>query len=249
MTRIFGLTVVRNEAERYLSDCLSNNAQLFPDGVFAWDDASDDDTVEICRKYGCSVRVRPDGVPSFIEHEGRFRAAAWSEFEKVFAPKVGDWVFAFDADEFIVAEGLLPRVAIERAIQKAEKRGASGVIVPFPEVFDVVSGVPQVRIDGLWGQVRGPRLFAYRPDAVWSDKPMGCGSEPQYVVKGPLSKDACGISVLHYGYANRADHKMKHERYTSLYDHGHNDSHIQSIIKEPTLTPWRGPIPVVGRFA
>lgn len=248
MTKIFGYIAVKDEADRYLADCLKHNISNFDD-VFAWDDRSEDSTARICRLHGCTTVVRPEGVPSFLEHEGQFRFAGWKAFEEKMSPSEGDWILSFDADEFLVLDKPGPvRLALEKAITRAQQRGQNGVILPFPEVFDVVNGVPQVRMDGLWGQVRGPRLFVYRGGAEWSDKPMGCGSEPTYVVKGPLSKDNCGLTMLHYGYADKADQVAKHARYTSLFDHGHNDRHVQSIISPPTLQRWTGQVPVT-RFS
>jgi hypothetical protein len=58
-----------------------------------------------------------------------------------------------------------------------------------------------------------------------------------------LSNDACGISVLHFGYARREDVETKYRRYSGLYQHGHSDRHIQSIPQPPTLKPWDGPVP------
>lgn len=247
MTRVWGLLPVKNEAGRYLRDCLANNVPHL-DGVFVWDDQSTDDTVEICREYECEVVTRPDDVPSFLEHEGQFRHGGWKAFEEAVNPRSGDWVLAFDADEFLVVPSGGVRDAMDLAIGTATKSGKNGIILPFPEIFAVVDGIPQVRVDGFWGKVRGPRLFVYRDDATWSDKPMGCGSEPSYVARGPLSNDNYGLSMLHYGYAHPDDQRAKYERYTALFDHGHNDSHIQSIVRPPKLKPWDGLIPHVERF-
>ena len=74
---------------------------------------------------------------------------------------------------------------------------------------------------------------------------MGCGSEPDYVAKGKISDQNYGINVLHLGYAKDEDKQNKYKRYSSLAQHGHNNSHIESIIKEPKLELWQGITPKV----
>jgi hypothetical protein len=226
-----------------LRACLENNAHLF-DELFVYDDRSDDDSVSVASDFTDNVFVRPSSIPSFLEHEGKFRFSSWNEFEYQMDPKIGDWIFSFDADEFIVSKRGDVRESLEGAVLAASRRAAVGVMIPFPEIFDVDDdGVPLTRVDGYWGRIRGPRFFTYKPDALWSDKPMGCGSEPVYVSRGPLSSDSCGIHALHFGYARNVDKKIKYDRYTSLYQHGHDDKHIQSILKDPTLVRWDGPVP------
>ena len=70
---------------------------------------------------------------------------------------------------------------------------------------------------------------------------MGCGSEPTYVGSGRHTKAPDGLFLMHYGYARKADQKAKHERYTSLAEHGHADKHVQSIVTRPSLRRWDGP--------
>lgn len=239
---LYGLLVIRNEKDRYLADCI-NWMRPFLDGIFVFDDQSTDGSELIASRLGCEVVVRDDSIPSFLEHEGQFRMAAWRAFEEKMKPKFGDWVLAFDADEFLVCTSGNVRQHLVSAINDA--CDSVGVLLPFPEIFGVQHGVPMVRVDGLWGSIRGSRLFKYLPDAKWRDKPMGCGSEPTYVTWQGLSHRNHNLHVLHYGYARQTDVRAKYERYSSLLDHGHADAHIASIISSPTLVPWHGPIPKV----
>ena len=241
--KLFGSMVMKNESPRYLEACIRWNRR-FVDELFVFDDQSDDDSVEIAWGLGAKVVVRDNDAPSFLEHEGEFRQNAWWAFEEVCRPTVGDWVFSFDADEFAVAPGEI-RNSFDHAINRAQRFQNIGVILPFPEIFNVdTSGQPFQRVDGYWGSIRGPRLFMYRDGGVWQDKTMGCGSEPTYVSKGSLSTDNAGINVLHYGYAQFEDRSAKYERYNSLA-HGHNDKHIQSILQQPQLVRWDGVVPEV----
>lgn len=240
MARVVGSIVVKNEADRYLEKALSN-ALSYLDEIFVYDDRSDDESAEIALSLGCRTVRRPEDKPSFMEHEGEFRQSAWNAFVRVMGLREGDWVFSFDADEFLVADDR----SFEAAISSALQRNASGVIIPIPEIFEVNEEGLFARQDGFWGQIRGSRLFPFRHFGFFEDKSMGCGSEPTYVRNGYLSNQNYGITLLHLGYAREEDRVAKYERYSSLPDHGHNSDHIESILKPPVLRKWEGKVPEV----
>lgn len=234
---------VKNEAGRWLRPCLEELTKVV-DEVAVYDDQSIDDTAEIAKSYGCKVTVRPNTVPSFMQHEGRFRQAAYD-----FATSglgIGDWVFAVDADEFVGhPEGNI-RKNLWAACANANP-AANAILVQKHEVFGFdTDGTPLVRVDGYWGKIIGTRLFRFLPGGVIADKVMGSGCEPTYVNNRLPERKNNGIYLLHYGYATEGDQKMKHERYSSLIDHGHNDSHIQSIIQPPALKRFDLPYPEVS---
>lgn len=242
--KLHALTVGRNEEDRYLASMLEH-AQEWADEHFFYDDQSTDKTLQLALDAGCYTCYRTED-PAFIVHEGRFRQNAWKAFEDCLLPKTGDWVLSIDADEVLVSTGTncCLRCEVDQAIQSAEAQGAKSVLLPVPEVFGFDdNGTPLVRTDGYWGSIRGTRLFRYELGGVFRDKPMGCGSEPTYVAEGRISQHALGLHLMHFGYADPADQVAKHERYTALFDHGHNDKHIQSIVGPKTLEPWAGPAP------
>lgn len=245
MTRVIGSIVVRNEKSRYLEKCLEH-AKGFLDEIFVFDDLSTDGSAQLAADMGCVTVQRGESIPPFIEHEGNFRFGAWQAFEAVMSPSRGDWVFSFDADEFMVCDDHDIKFALNKATTAAAAKGCSGVVLPFPEIFKIEGDKFYNRVDGLWGTIRGPRLFVYREKATWRKKSMGCGSEPEYVAAGPLSQRNFGLSVLHLGYAKPEDVKTKYKRYSSLLTHGHSDGHINSIPKHPTLALWKGNVPDLG---
>ena len=238
--RIIGSMVMKNEADRYLEPCLKH-ALSFLDEVFVFDDMSTDDSRRIASDLGCRVVVRSEGIPSFIEHESDFRSAAWGVMEQVMVPGSDTWIFSFDADEFMVSHGGDVRGSLSRTVEDAHRMGFVGVKLHFPEIFEVSDGSLFMRVDGFWGDIRGPRLFRYCSGGVFSGKAMGSGSEPTYVGRGPLT-DTSELEVLHLGYAKDADKSAKYERYSAL-EHGHNDQHIQSIVSPPSLRAWGGVVP------
>jgi hypothetical protein len=240
--RLLALTVGRNEADRYLAQMLEHTASVV-DAHFFMDDQSTDTTLDFATHW-CETMVRPDGIPSFLEHEGRFRQFAYEQFEQRLNPEHGDWVLAIDCDEILVSDigdhGADIRAGLNRAIALA--RNMNAIVMPVPECFGFDDdGTPLCRTDGFWGGIRGTRLFRWQPDGTFRDKPMGSGSEPTYATRPPRSEDSCGVSIMHFGYAIPADVKAKYARYNAT-QHGHNDKHIQSIPARPTLRRWDYPL-------
>lgn len=243
-TKLFSVTPVKDEADRYLASMLGQVAAVV-DEVFVYDDQSTDDSSDIYSQLTQFWRVREDGVPSFLEHEGRYRQDVWDCFQEVCQPSPGDWVLAIDADELLVSTGTncCLRCEVEQVIKQADAQGAKSVRLPIPEVFGIdADGVPLVRKDGLWGTIAGTRLFRYERGGKFRDRPMGCDSEPTYVSAGIFSRQALGLRLMHFGYANKDDQIAKHRRYTSLAAHGHLDAHVQSIISPPTLVRVESPV-------
>lgn len=232
--RLHAVLVARNEANRYLEAVLSH---LYIGSIHLYDDCSEDQTAEMAKFHGALVTRRGTDVPSFLEHEGAFRQAAWEAFEHKMQPKDGDWVLALDCDEFLVAPGNRP-LAVSRAIAAAHEM--EGVVLPIPEVFGVDEDDLLVRVDGFWEGLSSPRLFRYRPDGKFLDRAMGCGSVPTYVTSGRLSHNNFGLAIAHVGYLDLKDRVEKHQRYSSM-EHGHNPVHIDSILRVAVLKKWSVP--------
>lgn len=230
---IHALTVGKNEESRYLRSFLTN-AYEWADSIFFYDDQSTDDTALIAQEYA-EVRVRMDGALGFSDDEGVFRQNAWWEFEAVMHPQEGDWVFVVDCDELVVAsDGKWVAEAVEELCDTIDVAYA----IAFQEVFGVVDGVPQVRVDGFWGQGFAPRLFPYHPNASFAYGKVGVPAVPSYVMSARPWRQTTDISVMHYGYANEKDWQPKYNRYKGLP--GHHPDHIESIIGPKTLVPWGG---------
>lgn len=239
--KIYGVLVAKNEANRYLEACLAHMMPIF-DQVFVFDDLSIDGTPDIARSMGCEVAVRSELQPSFVDHEGRFRQSAWVTMYGRLKPKIGDWAFAFDADEFLVGEnvGKVLRDKIDLALHD----GHDGLTIQIPEVFGYsVDGEPMVRTDGFWKEITGVRAAPIRPGMRFRNKAMGCGSVPDYATN-PLAVEE--LHLLHYGYAEYQDRCAKYDFYSSLTDSGHNPEHINSILTQPMLRVWEESFPKIG---
>lgn len=212
--------VVRNEADRYLSDCLSALTPLV-DHIHVFDDRSSDTTPFIADSLGAEVHVRPLDCPSFLDHEGQFRQAAW---ESMGTLPDDAWVVCVDADEFLTSD---PRPV------------ATGVnkVLRVREVFDEQDGQPMVRIDGFWDRVTAARLAEWTADSEFPDRAMACGSLPISIASGDF-ETVDHPQILHYGYAKSTDRQLKYQRYNGR--HEHNERHVRSILGPVTLKPfWR----------
>lgn len=237
--RCFALVVTRNESDRYLQSCLAWHVPLF-DGVMVYDDQSTDSTFEIVAKSGSSLTVRPDPVPTFMEHEGRFRQDSLEALEILYELEPGDWVFVVDTDEFVVAT----QEQLQRTIDLASRAGAKSVRIKRPELWQL--DPPMERVDGYWGSIQCTRLFRWEPGGKIRDLPMGCGNEPTYINQAKVYEQSA-IHLLHVGYVEPDDRQEKYDRYSSLKDNGHNDKHIKSILAVPDLKPWSGDLPEIWR--
>lgn len=240
MSRIIGSLVMRNEGDRYLTNCLAHNMP-FCDLTVVFDDRSTDDSVEIAYGMGCEIAIRGKDTPSFVEHEGQFRQAAW-DYLSEFAED-GDWVFSFDADEFLVtADQDDAIVRLQEATVRADDLDLAGIRLDVPEVFALTpEGIPLIRRDGFWRSIYGVRVFRWQPGGRFLDRPMACGSAPLYVESDGISREAFGLALLHYGYLEFEDRLEKFSRYSDR--EGHNHRHISSIMTDPALEMWRGSFP------
>lgn len=236
--RIFALTVGKNEESRYLKKMITSVGR-FVDGHFFYDDQSVDRTPLIALNHGCVVAIRPSSELSFLEHEGLFRQAAWRAFEDAMEPRGGDWVLTIDCDELFVSMTGGGRWEFEVFLRSVPSY--SGVILDIDEVFGYdENGQPLVRTDGLWGTIRGPRLFPYRERGTYDTmKLMGAPGQPTYVAQGPLTETR-DYRIVHYGYAEQEDQEQKFRRYTERL--GHAVDHVNSIVSpEKILIPLKVP--------
>ena len=216
--------MVRNEAHRHLIQTLDCITEMSAYG-YVTDDASDDDSAEICLDYGLTVRKNES--PMFWEHEGKARQNHL-EWVDTFC-KDGDWILALDADETISDP-----CDLENVIRSAEMMRSGAVGLRLYEFWTPT----QYRVDGYWFTGITPRLYKWQPGGRIADRHMGCGSEPTYVQNASrFNQDRCRL--LHWGYVREEDRIRKHAAYTArLGGHGHDTTHVDSIIKEPMLRTY-----------
>lgn len=257
---VYALMVTHNAADRYL-ECALTHLKPHVEGILVFDDGSNDDTVNIARRFTPWVVSRPDHVPSFLEHEGRFREAAWAQLECSAYPEPGDWVLSVDSDEVLIChEPHLPKMPyrLRGLTGWAESCGADAVELTIPEAFAL--DPLRIRVDAMWENIHTARLFAWRPDARWAFRdaedrlreqgtlpPVGDPARPGAMAcpagpagdQPPVFAPFGSVQLIHLGYADAAGRSERYERYRTR--RGHNPVHVESILSEPTLREWQGP--------
>jgi hypothetical protein len=230
---IHSLTIVCDEAGRYLDSMLQHTKHVVDD-MFIFDDGSSDNSVEVGLRHCFAVSGIAESA--FLVDEGDLRSTALSELARIVDL---DWVLSIDADEFIVTT----KEILAEIVDEAEGAGKNCVEFMIPEVFQLYP--PMVRVDGFWGGIRGARLFKFEGDVRFKSG-LACGSVPLSVSR--QSTMTVGIDracILHYGYANVEDRRVRFERYDG--QSGHNKKHVDSIMSNPLLMEWKGVVPDVWR--
>lgn len=241
---IVGSFVVKNEADRYLEWSLRAASQVF-DELFVFDDGSTDTTVDIAWEHTQNVFLN-DGV-SFMEHEGKFRQRAWEMCIDALGLVESDYIFVVDADEILGLTNVYDDMPVDyntivhdvRAeIEDMIAHEEDSYNIHIPEIQAQKNGSYYVRTDGYWDLNYAPRL-AKAVKKPFYNKKMGSKSIPEeYCVKAITIGSP--LKLAHVGYLNPADLQSKYARYSGLKNHGHNDKHIESIIKTPKLQKWNG---------
>jgi glycosyltransferase involved in cell wall biosynthesis len=219
--------VVKNEVDRYLEEVLSD-LLLYVDKIVITDDASTDNTVEVCKRYTPHVYSNAESL--FCVDEAALRQSSINNLGKHASP--GDWILAIDADEIIWST----RAPIKELIRTTK--------------YDVISlefinmwNPTHYRVDKMWKPTLCTKLFRYVKNGKIKDRKLACGSEPTYVEdavrKGRWLRDS-GLKIQHLGYMFDEDKKIKYDRYMEI-DGGkfHSGNHLKSIMdKKVELLPW-----------
>lgn len=196
------LSIIRNEARRWLPSVLRTWEQI-ADTIIVLDDNSDDDTPQLL-KASPKVDYRRRGVltPMWGD-EAPVRQALWD----LFINSGADWGLWLDAD-------MLP-ASNPRSLFVDEVAA-----VAFP-LYDLWSIKPYLyRHDGYWKAHTNPRIWAVqRPrdgfEAKWNDRGIHCGhlplnlSLPRVIIAPPE------YSLLHLAYSDAAERAAKYAAYMS----------------------------------
>lgn len=225
MKRIIAAAPVRNEVRRFLDRWL-DAVLLFADQLVVLDDASDDNTAEICRRRGDRVKVHSLAEPSLLAWETRTRSLLWEHVRREARP--GDWIVLLDADE-IPSEPLIAQrdaiAALPDDIRRLDAKWA--------EMWTE----SHYRIDGLWSPwltllVRfEDRPFCANPEL---SRGLHVPRFPEYVDR--LVPHPLDAPVLHLSYCCKDLREEKAALYLA-HNEGVHLAHARTILDTPKLAP------------
>lgn len=222
--------LVRNEADRYLPAVLRHAAQYVDQAVIL-DDASTDNTVEVCRQalQGIPAFIHVGDTPGFA-NEVNLRRRLW---ELAIAHEA-EWILCLDADEMFEDRAV---TMIKELVQRAD------VDVWGFRLFDFWDK-EHYRADRLWNahQRYIPFLVRYQPHFPyqWRESPLHCGRFPENITLLPAL--ACDLRLKHFGWATEADRRQKYERYMEADPDGKYgvlDQYRSILDPAPNLIRWQ----------
>lgn len=234
MSKVYGLVMIRNEADRYLQSSLCALAANV-DSLFVYDDRSTDTSVEVAKEFADLVVQRDLDLPSFLENEGRFRNSGWGTFVHHMNPTCDDWIVCLDADEFLISP--FPFKDVIKSTNNDR-----GLKTSIPEAWEINGDLVQVRIDGFWNSNSAVRIFPFKDELKFRNRTMGVGASP--IVDDYIEERT--FDILHCGYANEKDRFVKYDRYKTNTK-GHNPKHINSILSPATLAIYSANVPEIWR--
>jgi SAM-dependent methyltransferase len=220
--------LVRNEAHRYLEAALQH-ARTYADRIVVLDDASTDETPEICARYADVLEIRES---SGFHQEWQVRRELWN----LMLSTCPDWLLVLDADEIL--EGMSGRSrALLRGLDLA---GANSCGVPLYDLWDAPD---TYRDDAQWTAHHRlhPVLVRHRAECLyrWREADQHCGRIPVDALDGwGLRASTRTLRVLHYGWMSPQDRAAKAARYARLDPQSRwgNAQHYASILDpHPTL--------------
>ncbi|MDR3601902.1 MAG: glycosyltransferase family 2 protein [Desulfosporosinus sp.] len=200
MPKLTAIMIVRNEGNRYLRRCL-DSLLTFADNIIILDDASEDDTPEICLSYP-RVNLYRQPHSMFLSNEAELRQKLW-HYTLENKP---EWILAIDADEFL-EESFLKEVPY---LLRQSNFKAIGF-----RLFDCWGNEDNFRIDGLWNPwLRGFSIYLiqYQPqlESAWPALKFHCGRLP--LAYRRLIYYESATRIKHLGWANPLAITAKYER-------------------------------------
>lgn len=221
--------LTRNEAGRYLAAVLKQAAEFVDDAVIV-DDASDDDTVEVCRNSlkGLPLTIHVNHKSGF-SNEPTVRQQLWRLIESTDP----EWVLILDADEMFEDR------AVEVIRSLIEDTTTYSYCFRLYDFWDQ----NHYREDQYWRahlsyrpfMVRYVRGFPYE----WNTTAQHCGRFPRNILDLPYK--ASDLRVKHLGWATPEDRQRKYLRYKELdpgAQYGIKAQYDSILDTNPRLLEW-----------
>jgi len=223
--------LVHNESGRHLERVLKQ-AAAYIDHAVILDDASQDNTVELCQNLlkGISLTIHSNKEPQF-HNEILLRKQLW----KMAVSTPSEWIIILDADEMFEEDG-------PQQLRDLLNHSLDVDHLSF-RLFDLWTET-HYREDQLWQAHKWYRPFIVRniPDfqARWQETPQHCGRFPQNITD--LRGGTSPLRIKHLGWLKPQDRLAKYYRYKRLDPNGRygNLEQYRSILDpNPNLVLWK----------
>lgn len=215
--RLVGFVKCFNEGSSgNLERCLKH-LKSFCDDIVLCDDSSQDNSLEIARRYTEHIIVMPDEFKQELAHKQKLLELALS-----LNP---DWIVFLDPDEIFDREGELG--GIRSLCVYGDEHNIDSFSFQYHNLW---KGQESFRVDELWYKNWQPKLwkrkdnlrFDVREGLHLRQYPMGLGSDRR-----------TDIRLIHYGFASKEKIEKKYDTYQNL---GQTGRALQRIKDEEGIT-------------
>ena len=221
--------LVRNESKKFLERVLTHAAKYIDNAVIL-DDASEDNSVEICKKVFKNI---PLTLVENKEHGFSNEIVLRKQLWEITANTNPDWILFLDADEIFEDRicDIIRTLINEPNFDYYAFR-----------LYDMWDE-SHYREDFYWGAHKyyRPFLIRYQPNFnyTWEEKPLHCGRIPENIFSLPGC--ICYVRLKHFGWSTIELRQSKYIRYLEADPEGKygNLQQYQSIMDErPRLIKW-----------
>lgn len=222
--------LVRNESDRYLEMVLKQAVDYIDHAVIL-DDASEDNTTELCQEIlqQIPLTLHTNKIALF-HNEIILRKQLWEMAIKT----QPEWIIILDADEMFEEDA-------PKQIRDLLTHSSTIDYYSF-RLFDMWTET-HYREDQLWQAHKWYRPFAIRyiPEfqAKWQETPQHCGRFPKNIID--LQGVTNPLRIKHLGWLKPQDRLKKYYRYKQLDPHGtygNLEQYLSILDPNPNLVAW-----------
>ena len=222
--------LVRNEGNKFIKEILEHAAKYIDSAVIL-DDASDDDTIEICKAALKNVPlIIVSNKEQGFDNEILLRKQLW----EMTIDTNPDWILSLDADEMFEDK------IIDAKWSLINQPDFDFYCFRLYDMWDKL----HYREDDHWKahNYYRPFLIRFQPnfDYTWREMPLHCGRISMNIFS--LKGCTCDVRLKHFGWATKQIREEKYKRYLKLDSDGkYGDmEQYKSILDEnPHLSEWK----------